>query len=173
MFPQLIELLGTRYSCRSYSKAPVSDNLINGVLEAARIAPSACNRQPWTFIVVRDENTRRTMLAKSRPSFIDAPVVIVACADHNLSWHRPADNKDHADIDLAIAIDHITLAATALELGTCWVCSFDTVATRDILRLPDNIEPVALIPIGFAAEDEHTPIKSRKSLEEIVKCEHF
>ena len=90
----------------------------------------------------------------------------MACVDHNESWHRRVDNKDHADIDIAIAVEHLCLAATEQGLGTCWVCNFDASQCSEILELPGNLEPAVLIPIGYA-EDEVTE-KKRKSLNEIL-----
>ena len=91
---------------------------------------------------------------------------IVACVNHNESWHRRADNKDHADIDIAIAVEHLCLAAAEQGLGTCWVCNFDTPRCSEVLGLPENLEPAVLIPVGYA-EDEPTE-KKRKPLNEIL-----
>ena len=95
-----------------------------------------------------------------------APCIIVACVNHNESWHRRADNKDHADIDIAIAVEHLCLAAAEQGLGTCWVCNFDTPRCSEVLGLPENLEPAVLIPVGYA-EDEPTE-KKRKPLNEIL-----
>ncbi len=173
MYSQLIDLLKSRYSCRNYLTRDIDDDLVYKIVEAAQLAPSACNRQPWTFIAVRNEATRRQILAKSRSSFIDAPVVIVACGHHDQAWHRPSDNKDHTDVDLSIAIEHICLAATSLGLATCWVCSFDTEATCQALELPDYIEPIALIPLGYSADQSPMPPKVRKKLNEIIRWEKY
>ena len=86
--------------------------------------------------------------------------------NHNESWHRRADNKDHADIDIAIAVEHLCLAAAEQGLGTCWVCNFDTPRCSEVLGLPENLEPAVLIPVGYA-EDEPTE-KKRKPLNEIL-----
>lgn len=173
MYPQLIDLLNARYSCRNYSQTPVTDALVSAVVDAARIAPSACNRQPWTIIAVRDKDTRAKMLAKSRPAFMDAPVVLVACGHHDQAWHRPADGKDHTDVDLSIAVEHICLAATTLGLATCWVCSFDTIATREALGLPDEVEPIALLPLGYSADEGPAPMKIRKNIDQILRWEKY
>lgn len=172
-YASLTDLLKQRYSCRNYSRRELSDELVEQVVEAARLAPSACNRQPWTFIAVRDEATRRKILAKSRPAFVDAPVVIVACGHHDKAWHRPSDGKDHTDIDLSIATEHVCLAATTLGLATCWVCSFDTEATKEALALPDGVEPIALIPLGYSADTTGAPEKIRNKPEDILRWEKF
>ena len=162
-----------RYSCRSYdSERPVSREEILKVLEAARLAPSACNRQPWTFVAVTDSDLKARILAKSRPAFLEAPVLLVACGHHDIAWHRPADNKDHTDVDVSIAVEHICLAASTLGLGTCWVCSFDVEGTRQALGLPDHVEPIALIPLGYPATPE-IPEKTRKPMDEILRWEKF
>lgn len=160
-------LCGKRYSCRSFTSENISESDLYRTLEAARLAPSACNRQPWRFYVVRDDSKRQRLLAKSRPSFVQAPVLIVAVGLHEEAWHRPSDGKDHTDIDLAIAIEHICLAAADAGLGSCWVCSFDVEATRQVLGLPENEEPIALIPIGYPA-DSAIPEKKRKDMCDIV-----
>lgn len=172
-YNDFMALARDRFSCRDYDSArPVSDNDVSRVLEAARISPSACNSQPWHFFVVRDSAVRAAMLAKSRPAFVTAPVLIVCCGVHTEAWHRPADNKDHTDIDMAIAIQQMCLAATAAGMATCWICSFDTQAVRDALTLPEYMEPVALLPLGYAntAIYPEVPQKIRKSLDDIVTC---
>lgn len=172
-YSRFIDLISSRYSCRSYSDAPVSREIVMKILEAARLAPSACNRQPWRFVVVTDESTRARILAKSREGFRKAPVLIVACGDHSTAWHRTADNKDHTDVDIAIAVEHICIAATSLGLGSCWVCSFDTDAAREAIDLPADWEPIALIPIGYPADDSQVPQKIRKSDDEIIRWGKF
>lgn len=171
-YPQFYELVCKRYSCRNFdSQHIVDDSLIRAVIETAQLAPSACNRQPWHFVAVRDASARATMLSKSRPAFLDAPVLLVCLGDHSQAWHRPLDNKDHTDVDVAIAIEHICLAAASLDMATCWVCNFDVAAVRELLQLPDNLEPIALIPLGFAAPDQQQPAKIRKPVDDILSWE--
>lgn len=162
-----LELTKKRHSVRKFKAQPVEREKLLHVLEAARNAPSACNFQPWHFIVLTDENSKgKVAETYPRDWFKKAPVVIVACGDHAVSWKR-ADGKDHCDVDLAIAIEHMALAAAELGLGTCWVCAFDAKRCHEILDLPDNLEVVALLPLGYP-EDERIPDKNRKRLEEIV-----
>ena len=97
-----------------------------------------------------------------------APAFIVAVGNHSEAWHRPSDGKDHTDIDLAIAIEHLCLAATSLGLGTCWVCNFDAKKCAELLRLPESAEPVAILPIGYPAESL-IPEKKRKPVDEIIQ----
>jgi len=162
-----IELAKKRYSVRDFKNIPVEREKILQVLEAGRVAPSAVNYQPWHFIVVTDEGVKnRIAEAYSRDWFKKAPVIIIACGDHSQSWKR-RDGKDHCDIDVAIAVDHMTLAATDLGLGTCWVCAFDAEKCHKALGLPENLEVIALMPLGYPA-DKGVPEKRRKSIEDIV-----
>lgn len=140
------------------------------ILDCVRLAPSAVNSQPWKFIVLKtDEARERLYPYYDRPWFREAPIVIICCADHTQSWKRRSDGKDHADIDVAIATEHLCLAAAEQGLGTCWVCNFDVEGTRKAFSLPDGLEPVALVPLGYPAGDD-APGKSRKPLDEIVDC---
>ncbi|HOQ17014.1 MAG TPA: nitroreductase family protein [Defluviitaleaceae bacterium] len=167
-----LELAKKRYSVRSYLDKPVEKEKLLQVLEAARIAPSAVNKQPWHFIVVTDKIIKNK-IAETYPRdwFKTVPAVIVVCGDHSKSWKRN-DGKDHCDIDVAIAIDHMTLAATDLGLGTCWVCAFDAKQCHKALELPENLEVVALLPIGYPA-DTAPESKKRMELSEIVSWEKY
>ena len=157
-----------RYSVRNYSSKPIDEQILISVLEAAAIAPSAVNFQPWKMIVVTDQAIlKQVQETYPRDWFKTAPACIVALGDHDRGWHRPADGKDHTDIDVAIAIDHLILAATEAGLGTCWVCHFKTGLISEIFDLPANLEPIALIPIGYAAEGS-APNKKRKPLDQLV-----
>ena len=164
-----VELAKERYSCRSFSNRKVDADSLNKIMEAVRLAPSACNKQPWLFYVVTDETLRKKILAKSRPTFVDAPILIVAVGKHEEAWHRPSDGKDHTDVDVSIAVEHLCLAAAELGIGTCWVCSFDTAATVEALNLPVEHEPIALIPLGYPADGDTAPEKKRKPMHEILR----
>jgi nitroreductase len=166
-----IELIKKRYSVRGFQERPVSDELVLKVLEAARWAPSACNNQPWNFIVIRSTEFKlRLEAVYNRPWFLAAPVIIAACCDRNISWKR-TDGKEYGDVDIAIALDHLTLAAAEMGLGTCWVGAFNYPEACRVLRLPDNIEPVAFTPLGYPSVEQST--KKRKELDQIVHWEHF
>ncbi|NLM74673.1 MAG: nitroreductase [Clostridiaceae bacterium] len=167
------EIAEKRYSLRNFDTREVENEKILKVLEAARIAPSACNFQPYHFIVITDEGLRKKISeCFPRDWFKKAPVIIVACGDHSKSWKR-SDGKDHCDVDVAIAVDHITLAAADLGLGTCWVCAFDAEKCHEILNLPEHLEVIALLPMGYPAEGAAVPKKQRKNIEEIVSWNHF
>lgn len=170
-----LELAKKRFSTRSYDDREVEEDKILRVLEAGRISPSACNYQPRHYIVVRDKVLKDKIgRAYPREWFLKAPVVIVICGDHRVSWKR-GDGKDHCDIDAAIAIDHMTLAATELGLGTCWICAFDADICHRELDLPDYMEVIALLPLGYplkkADMDRHDTF--RKDLSEIVSWDEF
>ncbi|MBN2892266.1 MAG: nitroreductase family protein [Bacteroidales bacterium] len=167
-----IELAKSRFSCRSYLDKPVENEKIMQVIEAARIAPSACNIQPWYFYVIKDDKDLLNKIHESyyRDWFNEAPVVIVCCADVNQAWVRKEDGKNHSDIDISIAIDHITLAATDLDLATCWVCNFYVDKVKEYLNLPEHLEPVALLSLGYPKEDKIKKMeKGRKSIDDIVE----
>lgn len=169
-----IQLAKSRYSSRKYRQQKVEDDKLNYLLEAGRVAPSAVNYQPVYFVVVRDENIENVRACYHREWFRTAPLCIVMCSDHSKSWKR-GDGKDSADIDIAIATDHITLAATSIGLATCWVCNFNKPKLCEVLNLPDHIEPVVILPIGYpedTAEIERHESK-RKPLNEIVVYERF
>lgn len=169
-----IELAKLRYSSRNYKEIEVEDDMLAIVLEAGRIAPSAANYQPWYFIVVKGENKQKLKECYHREWFKKAPVYIVLCADHSRSWKR-ADGKDHADIDVAIACDHMTLAATSIGLATCWICNFDQAMLAKVLELPAHIEPVVILTLAYPADAPDTARHStkRKELKEIVYFEKF
>ena len=157
-----IDLVKKRYSVRDYLETPLADSLIESVLEASRFAPSACNKQPWAFIVVRDPDSKKRLESVyPRPWFLQAPVIIAVCCDRNATWRR-ADGKDFGDIDIAIALDHMTLAAAEAGLGTCWIGNFNAAEAKRVLKLPQNIEPVAFP--GPQAINK----KSRKEMRDIV-----
>ena len=170
-----LELAKSRYSVRNYLDREVEDAKLEYVLEAGRIAPSAANYQPWHFIVIRDMEMRKKIAGTyNRAWFLEAPVIIILCGDHRVSWKR-ADGKDHCDIDIAIATDHMTLAAEEMGLGTCWICNFNAVKAREILGLPDGIEPVVYLPVGYSGDqpDKRSRHLTRKKLEEILHLEKF
>lgn len=173
-YPSLHNIANERFSCRSYSPAPVDGREIAAVMDIVRLAPSACNRQPWLFIQA-DSREEREAVIRSYPRewMKSAPEYIIACGLHDEAWHRQTDGKDHTDIDVAIAVEHLCLAAASLGLGTCWVCNFDTGIIREAFALPDGMEPVAIIPIGHPAEGTTAPAKSRKPLEEIFRKGKF
>jgi nitroreductase len=171
-----LELAKNRFSARAYKQAPVPENDLNYVLEAGRIAPSAVNYQPWYFLVLTDpEKLTKVHALYHREWFRTAPVVILLLADHRASWKRGEDGKNHSDIDIAIAADHMTLAATDRGLATCWVCNFEKKKTIELFDLPEYIEPIVFLPLGYPVEnsDPNRHIEKRKKLDKIVHREIF
>lgn len=168
---RFLELARNRYSCRSYDSKPVEQQKLDLILEAGRVAPSAVNFQPWHFYVIRETaDLQKLHTAYHREWFRTAPCVIVICGDHNRSWKRKADGKDHCDVDAAIATDHMTLQATDLGLATCWICNFDPDKTREVLGLAEHLEPLVILPVGYPL-DEADPKRhgeKRNPLSELV-----
>lgn len=168
MSMNFLDLVKKRYSVRSYLPRAIEADKMNYIMECVRLAPSAVNFQPWHFSIVTDsEKLSKLKSAYAREWIESVSCIIVACVDHREAWHRKADGKDHSDIDISIAVEHLCLAAAEQGLGTCWVCNFDVPRCREVMNLPENWEPVVLIPIGYATEDD-IPEKRRKTLDEIV-----
>ncbi|MGC8839425.1 MAG: nitroreductase family protein [Anaerolineae bacterium] len=182
----LYEAIYRRRSVRRYADAPVEEAKLLRILEAARLAPSWRNGQCWRFVVVRDRETIRR-LAREQPLgyqinrwLQSAPVVVVACADPRASGRR--EDQDFYLVDVAIALEHLVLAATAEGLGTCWIGALDEGNIRRILGIPEHIRVVAMTPVGYPAEDPgwfdravRTAVGSRrrKPLEEIVHWDRW
>jgi len=161
------KVVAERRSIRAYKDTPVSEEKLKRVLEAARLAPSAANRQPWKLYVVRDEATKRKLGESYRNAwFYEAPVIIVITTVPDRSWKR-SDGKNYADVDAAIAFEHLVLAAHAEGLGTCWIGAFNPPVVSSVLGLPPGEEPLAMTPLGEPAKAANpTP---RKPLEDLVK----
>jgi nitroreductase len=155
------ELIRQRYSVRAYKPDPVDEELLRRVLEAVRLAPSAANRQAYQFIVIHTRGREAELKGiYHRSWFVQAPLVICACGVPNYN-----------DVDVAIAMDHLVLAATELGLGTCWVAAFDPAAARQVLGLPQDVEPIAFTPLGYPADQPE--LKRRKDLSELVRYERW
>ena len=162
-----LELVKQRYSCRAYKPLGVEKEKLDYILECVRLAPSAVNKQPWCFrIVSKEEDKVRLQQCYNRDWFKTAPMYVVASVLHDEEWVR-SDGKHHGDIDIAIAVEHLCLAATEQGLATCWVCNFDAVLCKELFNLSDYEEPAVLIPLGYA-EDEVKP-KNRKPIETHVR----
>ena len=164
---RLVELAEKRYSCRAYRSDEVERGKLEYIMECVRLSPSAVNKQPWLFRIVScDEEKAKLRQCYNREWFGTAPMYIVASILHDEEWVR-ADGKRHGDIDIAIAVEHLCLAATEQGLGTCWVCNFDAALCKQLFGMGDNEEPAVLIPLGYAADEPKE--KRRKALSEIVR----
>jgi nitroreductase len=170
MLMDFYDAVRQRYSCRAYQARPVEKDTLERVLEAARLAPSAKNLQDWRFVLVTDEEKRKAVArAANNQMFIAAaPVIIAGCSvtDQVMRCGQPI-----AAIDLAIAMEHIALAAAAEGLGTCWIGSFYPDQVREILLIPDTVAVIELMPLGYPA-DTHTR-KPHAPLDRIVCYESW
>jgi nitroreductase len=165
------EAINKRRSVRAYQNKPIPEDILNKILDAARLAPTAKNRQEFKLIVVKDPQTRKKLVeAANNQQFVgEAPVVIVAVGltpEYKMRCDIPAD-----PVDLAIVIDHMTLAAVEEGLGTCWIGSFYQDKVREVLGIPSSYKTVELLILGYPADTPKQ--KSRKSLNEIVCYEKF
>lgn len=164
-----LELARTRCSIRGYKPDPVEPGKLEQVLEAARLAPTAGNRQRFRLIVIHTEGREEELRQiYDRDWFIEPPLVICAC---RYPMDPARQRKDYTDVDIGIVVDHLILAAAELGLGTCWIGAYDPAAAREILGLPDEVEPVVFTPLGYPAAPPRE--KQRKSLDELVCYEHW
>lgn len=162
-------MAGERFSARKFTTEPVSKEDLEYIMECVRLAPSACNRQPWKWLIVRSEQAMKKLQeCYDREWFKTAPMYIVGMKNTEDNWVRKYDNKPHGDIDVAIAAEHLCLAATERGLGTCWVCAYDSNKMKE--RFPrEGYEAVVIISLGHMAEDcPHNP-KNRKAMDEIIE----
>jgi nitroreductase len=167
----VMEAIKTRRSIRNYMDKPVEEDKLLRVLEAARLAPSASNWQEWRFVVVRDAATRQKLMkaAKGQRFVAQAPVVIACCA--KTDQHVMTCGQKCYPIDVAIAIDHMTLAAVEQGLGTCWIGAFFADQVKEILDIPEDVPVVQLLTLGYPVAVPEPG--SRLSLDEIVQYEHW
>jgi nitroreductase len=165
------KLITARYSVRAYKPDPVPVPALEYILDAARLAPTAANKQPFRLIVVhtpgREQEMRRIY---RRGWFIQAPIIICACIVPEEGWVR-GDGRRYWDVDVAIVFDHLILAAADQGLGTCWIANFDAKAAREVLRLPDTVEPFLVTPLGYPADEPKS--KLRRPLSELVHYEQW
>ena len=173
----VFEAIRLRRSVRAYKADPIPKNVMEKMLQALRLAPSACNFQPWKFVVVTDSGVKAKLAeACHDQKFIaEAPVAIVGCGFPADAYKGMGGAGNSVDVDLAIALDHLTLAAVAEGLGTCWIGAFSEPRVKALLAVPEEVKVVAITPLGypsdpgvFRADDER-----RKALEEIVSYDRF
>ena len=168
---ELKEVIKNRKSIREYEDRPIPEDKLLRVLEAARLAPSGANSQEWKFIIVRDLKRRQQLAqAAEGQTFVAQATVVIAAVATQPALMMICGVPAYA-VDLAIAVDHITLAAVDEGLGTCWIGAFSQEAARKILNVPPKYKIVALMPLGFPNELGRP--KTRKSLDEIVCYETF
>ncbi len=167
------ELIRSRYSVRRYTDRAVPDDVLERIIEAFVLAPTAANRQPLGLVVIktagREDDLRR--IYNSDWFAAQPPYVLAVCADKEQAWVRRSDHKSFADVDAAIAMDHLVLAAANEGLGTCWIGAFDPEAARQVLALPDTVECITLTPLGYPADIAGE--KRRKSPDQLVHRERW
>jgi len=168
----IYKAIRTRKSVRSFLDRDIEEDKLQRILEAVRLAPSAKNLQEWRFVVVRDRHKREQLAqAAYNQTFVgEAPVVIACCAETDKYVMRCG--LECYPIDVAIAVDHLTLAAVSEGLGTCWIGSFEGEKVKQILGIPQEIIVVAMLPLGYPL-DTAIKQKSRLKLEEIVHYERW
>ena len=161
-----LDLVKQRYSCRSYQNKSVEQEKLDYVMDCARLAPSAVNKQPWLFRIVSDDASKAKLQeCYDRDWFKTAPMYIICSILHDEEWIR-YDGKHHGNIDIAVAVEHLCLAATEQGLATCWVCNFNVEKCKKNFDIPADEDPTVIIPIGYAA-DQPTE-KKRKPISEII-----
>ena len=163
-----LELAKKRCSVRNFEATKVEEEKLRQILEAGRIAPTAANRQPQSFLVINSEEGFEKL--KSIGFNTSAPLVIIICGNHDSVWVREIDGKSMLDVDISIATDHMMLAAEDLGLSSCWLGWFDLKTIKNAFNIPDNIEPISILIIGYGKEkkspDRHAA--DRKPIDEFV-----
>jgi len=175
---EIMEAIKTRRSVRAYSSKPIPAEVMKRMRQALRYAPSACNFQPWHFILVTEHELRQKVAKASREQMwmADAPVIVVACGFPDQAYQRMGGYANSIDIDLAIPLDHLTLAAVADGLGTCWIGAFNEQEVKKLLNIPEPVKIVAMTPLGYPATSDliHTINENqRKPEKEIFSIDYF
>ena len=147
-----LTLAEERYSVRSYTKEPVREADMQRILQASRLAPTACNLQPQRIFVLQSVEAVGKLRRCTRCHF-DCTTAMLICQDKTACWVRKYDGKPSGDIDAAIVTTHMMLEAASVGVGCCWVMHFNPSAVREEFALPDNLEPVAILTMGYPAED--------------------
>ena len=147
-----LELAKARYSVRNFKPQPIEAEKLAQVLEAGRVAPTACNNQPQRIKIISDP-ADLAKVDECTPCRFSAPAVLLVCYDKTVCWKRKFDGANSGEVDASIITTHLMLAAHDVGLGTCWVMYFDPAKTAELFALPENIIPVAMLPIGYPAED--------------------
>lgn len=167
-----LNIAKSRYSVRNYSNQKVEQEKIDKIIESAHVAPTAANLQPVRLIVVTETNGLNSI--SKATNIYNAPMAIIVCSDTSKSWKRPFDGKNTSDIDASIITDHMMLQATELGLGSVWICYFKPDIIRKEFRLPETLEPVNILAVGYSAEtpaDSERHTSMRKPLKELVSYE--
>jgi len=175
---EVLEAIKMRRSVRAYSAKSIPADVLTRLNESLRFAPSACNLQPWHFIWITDAALRGQVAAAANNQkwMADAPLTMVACGFPQQAYKKMGGYGNSVDIDLAIALDHLTLTAVAEGLGTCWIGAFDEQQVKQLLGIPASVKVVAMTPIGYpASEDLIHPVDQnrRKPLDAILSTDRY
>jgi len=174
----VFEIIKKRRSVREYSSEPIPEDILERFQDALRFAPSACNFQPWKFIFVFDEKIRLELsrIANEQEFIAKAPLIVVACGYPNKAYKKMGGDGNSVDIDVAIALDHLSLAAASEGIGTCWIGAFDKTRAKELLKIPDDVKIVAMMPVGYPeSSDLIKPIfeNQRKPKSEIFCVDYY
>lgn len=170
------ELIKARYSCRKFKDTQVEKEKIDKILEAALVAPTACNLQPQKILVLTDKEKIEALNEEKCTRYtFDAPLIFVMCADKSKAWTRKYDNLSSAETDCSIVMTHMMLEATELGLGTTWVMALNPDIARKVLNIPDNLKILSFMPTGYPADDaEVNPLHTKYiDMNEMVKYNEF
>ncbi|MBU0637378.1 MAG: nitroreductase family protein [Planctomycetes bacterium] len=175
---EVLEAIKNRRSVRSYATRPIPPDVFARLRQALRYAPSACNYQPWHFVLVTDEQLRGKVAQASAGQhwMADAPVIVAACCLPEQAYPNMGGTVNSGAVDVAIALDHLTLAAVAEGLGTCWIGAFDEGQVKRVLGIPATVRLVALTPLGYpASPDLNHPVDEsrRKPQAEIFSSNRY
>jgi len=169
------EAIKKRRSIRAFSDQDIPDSDVDLLVEAACCAPSAGNRQPWEFIIVRDDDTKRSLAKAAYGQYFlaEAPVVLIVCADPGRSASRYGrrGSELYCLQDTAAAVQNLLLTATANGLGSCWIGAFDEGKVAEVIKAPWGVRPIAIVPVGYPAETPRPP--PRRRLRDIIHREKF
>lgn len=169
----LLEIISSRKSIRAYKKDKIEREKLNYILECFRLAPSAANKQPWKIILIENEKTKFELASacNNQKWISQAPLVIAVCSYPEESYKKIGGYINSHQIDISIAFEHLVLAAEEQGLGTCWIGAFDESKVKAILGVPENVNVLALTPLGYKAETGRNRI--RKALNEIICKEKY
>lgn len=162
-----IELAKKRYSVRNYTDKKVEKEKLDKILQAAHAAPTAANLQPVHLIAVESKEGLEKI--SKGANIYGASLAIIVCTDHNRAWVRPFDKKQTCDIDASILTDHMMLEAVEQGLGTVWICYFKPDVLKEEFKLPDSLEPINILAIGYADASVVKPAKDRIPVKELVE----
>ena len=175
----VMQAIRMRRSVRAYADKPINAELMQYLKDALRLAPSACNLQPWKFVLITQADLRQKVATACMGQMwmAEAPLIVAACGMTSSGYKKMGGhNKNSVDIDVTIALDHLSLAAAAQGLGTCWIGAFDEGAVKALLKVPDDVTVVALMPVGWPAKEgllHDVGAERRKSEDDVFGTEQY